>query len=157
MVCADAILLNGEKRKDLLRRAYDNKALREVIDNIWSGLQNIHEYGSLLRVEKEIHSAIEAKSASLPPSQKVLIGWDSLENDILKLLKSIAKESLVTNDVVGKMFASEAEKGLHLIDYFMQHYDVVVTNPPYMGNRAMNDNLKNFLNTFYPDSNLDLL
>jgi type I restriction-modification system DNA methylase subunit len=156
LVCADAILLNGEKRKELLRKAYQNKALREVIDNIWSCLQNIHEYGSLLRVEKEIHSIIELKTTSIPQSQRVLVGWDSLETDILKLLREIAKESLVTDDVAGKMFASEAEKGLHLLDYFMQQYDVVVTNPPYMGNRGMNDALKTFLATFYPDSNLDL-
>lgn len=34
-------------------------------------------------------------------------------------------------------------------------YDVVVTNPPYMGNRYMNDNLSSFLKREYPDSKTD--
>jgi len=37
-----------------------------------------------------------------------------------------------------------------------QKYDVVVTNPPYMGNRGMNPALSKFTKQYYPNSKLDL-
>jgi type II restriction/modification system DNA methylase subunit YeeA len=35
-------------------------------------------------------------------------------------------------------------------------YDVVITNPPYLGNKGMNSNLSEYLRSQYPDSKLDL-
>ena len=37
-----------------------------------------------------------------------------------------------------------------------QNYDVLVTNPPYMGLGSMNKELSDFLKKNYPDSKLDL-
>lgn len=37
-----------------------------------------------------------------------------------------------------------------------QRYDVVVTNPPYMGNKAMASNLSDYVKRNYPDSKTDL-
>ncbi len=37
-----------------------------------------------------------------------------------------------------------------------QTFDVVVTNPPYMGNKSMNKNLSNYLKKNFPDSKNDL-
>ena len=41
-------------------------------------------------------------------------------------------------------------------DYLSQKYHVVVTNPPYMGGKGMNADLKRFAETRYPDSKSDL-
>lgn len=37
-----------------------------------------------------------------------------------------------------------------------QKYDVVVTNPPYMGNSGMSGKLSEFVKKHYPDSKSDL-
>ena len=37
-----------------------------------------------------------------------------------------------------------------------QRYDVVVTNPPYMGSSGMNDRLSNYVKSAYPDSKSDM-
>ena len=34
-------------------------------------------------------------------------------------------------------------------------FDVVVTNPPYMGSKGMNDSLKDFAKKVYPNSKAD--
>jgi type II restriction/modification system DNA methylase subunit YeeA len=42
------------------------------------------------------------------------------------------------------------------LEYLARHYHVVVANPPYMGGKGMNDELKQFLNDNYPDVKSDL-
>ena len=37
-----------------------------------------------------------------------------------------------------------------------QKYDVVVTNPPYMGRRSMQSKFSNYLDTYFPNSKMDL-
>jgi len=37
-----------------------------------------------------------------------------------------------------------------------QRYDVIVTNPPYLGQKGMDNDLKIYLNQYYPDSKTDL-
>ncbi len=54
----------------------------------------------------------------------------------------------------------DLEKMEHLMRLYKvlsQHYDVVCTNPPYMGSRnGMNDTLYNYVNEHFPDSKADL-
>lgn len=38
----------------------------------------------------------------------------------------------------------------------MMKYDIVVTNPPYMGSKGMNANLKEYVNKYYPNFKADL-
>ncbi len=46
-------------------------------------------------------------------------------------------------------------KNLHLL--LSGKYHCVVTNPPYMGSKGMNDELKEFVNRYYPESKADLM
>ena len=48
------------------------------------------------------------------------------------------------------------QKVLYQADYLSQKYHVVVTNPPYMGGKGMNADLKRFAERLYPDSKSDL-
>lgn len=45
---------------------------------------------------------------------------------------------------------------LEMSDYLAPRYHVVVTNPPYMGSKGMNAQLKDFVEKNYPDSKSDL-
>ena len=66
------------------------------------------------------------------------------------------------NDVLayGGMLEQAAAKSLRpLIEQaqiFADRYDAVVTNPPYMGNRAMPLTLATFINSMFPNSKADL-
>jgi hypothetical protein len=46
---------------------------------------------------------------------------------------------------------------IEIILTLVSRYQAVVTNPPYMGNRNMNDSLKGYTSKQYPDSKYDLL
>ena len=48
------------------------------------------------------------------------------------------------------------QKVLYQAYYLSQKYHVVVTNPPYMGGKGMNADLKRFAERLYPDSKSDL-
>ena len=69
-------------------------------------------------------------------------------------------EELAARDVDENIFlASIYDKVLDVInqsDYLSQKYHVVVTNPPYMGSKGMNADLKRFAERLYPDSKSDL-
>lgn len=67
---------------------------------------------------------------------------------------------LESRDVSGQLFLTNIhQKVLAVIrqaEYLSPHYHVVVTNPPYMGSKGMNADLKKFAETKYSDSKSDL-
>ena len=67
---------------------------------------------------------------------------------------------LESRDVSGQLFLTSIhQKVLAVIrqaEYLSPHYHVVVTNPPYMGSKGMNADLKKFAETKYSDSKFDL-
>lgn len=86
--------------------------------------------GSLIKIPSEIGnnlSAIKQEIESLDISGK-------LEGDAVNLLKPIFRQAEV----------------------LYQKYDIVITNPPYMGSGGMNAILREFAKTQYPETKLDL-
>jgi hypothetical protein len=50
------------------------------------------------------------------------------------------------------MFVGEVEKSVQLLDLFVGDYDVVVSNPPYLGSGKMEDTLKQYVKNNYKGS-----
>ncbi|MBD3843582.1 MAG: N-6 DNA methylase, partial [Campylobacterales bacterium] len=71
---------------------------------------------------------------------------------ILKLLES--KD--VTKDIFLQEMHQRVLELLKQADYLSQKYHVVVANPPYMGNKGMNNRLGAWAKENYPDSKSDL-
>jgi len=168
VVSADAVLVNGEKKREILRET--NEIEKEVLEQVWDGFENIREYGSLVRIEKKIENIIEEKREKLEkagqsqfdPDEGSLISqtafmteegvkksWDEVKDSILRKIKRIAREALEQNNPIEEMFAGELEKSVELVDIFLNEYDVVVTNPPYLASRKMGGSLKNFVKDNY--------
>ena len=76
--------------------------------------------------------------------------------ELAESLKLIYQEAVKANDMSRQLFANEATKSVQLVNIFMKEYDVVVTNPPYMGKRSMNNKLKEFVDKNYKISSSDL-
>ena len=102
--------------------------LKKDIDTLIEELHDAKEYGSLLKVSQVNFTAIYKR-------------FDEIEDEI-----SIYKES-VKNELYPFVRVAQA---------LAQKYDVVVTNPPYMGGKGQNAKLSNFVRTNYPDSKSDL-
>jgi len=88
-------------------------------------------YGSLIRIPQDI-------AENLPAIQEEL---NNLKN---------------SSNLIGNRAANIVLPYLEQVKFLCQKYDVVIANPPYMGNKNMNSLLKEFAKTQYPDTKSDL-
>ena len=110
-----------------------NADVQKILDYVFETFVDAKEYGSILNVEAhDYNSALQA--------------LDEFESDYeitydnLKLVKQIPK---MRNLVMQAKLLS-------------QKYDVVCTNPPYMGGSGMDNDLSTYVKKNYPDSKADL-
>ena len=111
----------------------ENENIKTDLLYIIENFKNSKEYGSLLEIKK----------CQLDSILNILT---SLKNDIYKNLSFIQYESEI--DLLISLI--NQAKNLY------QKYDIVITNPPYMGKNGMNKNLSNFLKNHFPSTKLDL-
>ena len=107
---------------------------RETLQYLLHTFVDAKEYGSILHVEKRDYDGLlkaweQAAEAAL--ENVVMIGWYMECSQIVPVLAKQAKT-------------------------LSQKYDVVVTNPPYMGISNGNEKLNKYVKKNYPDSKSDL-
>ena len=102
--------------------------LKAALDSIIHDLRDAKEYGSILTVAPVDFAALYARV-------------EEVQNDI-----SLHRESAL-NTILPLIRVAEV---------LAKQYDVVVTNPPYMGSGNMDARLSEFVKKHYPDSKSDL-
>ena len=102
--------------------------LTVAMDTIISELHDAKEYGSILTVTPQDWSALYERFAEI--TEDINISRETALRELLPLVQ------------VGEALA--------------QKYDVVVTNPPYMGSSGMSAKLSDYVKKNYPDSKSDL-
>ena len=141
----------------------EDEPLRGVLETIFEGLENVNEVGSLLQIEEQLDRAIEElrkrevrragnqteQLSLLPllglPEPAVQGGLDlemlpprqAWKQAVLDRLHEQFEREADAKDLSTAIFGAEAEKGLDLIELLSRRYDVVATNPPYMGSKNM--------------------
>lgn len=106
-----------------------NKKLTSYIHTLIAEMHDASEYGSIIHVTNVDFAVLYAR-------------FKDISTDI-----SIYKE-VVMNELLPLVQVAQT---------MAQKYDIVVTNPPYMGSRkGMNPKLKKFVENNYPDSKSDL-
>ena len=106
----------------------NDPTLKAALDSIMNDLRDAKEYGSILTVAPVDFAALFARA-------------EEVQNDI-----SLYRESAL-NTILPMIQVAEI---------LAQQYDVVVTNPPYMGSSNMDARLSEFVKKHYPDSKSDL-
>ncbi len=173
LACADVLLLNGKRLDEFLKAMQFSRPIYErVIRALWSSLRNASYAGSLLRLEEEIQGLIRRErerfrregEGRLPfPELQELFEegandeefWIILEGQIIQAFDEFARQQ-AGQGVDETFFAGEATKGMRLLDIMLKRYDIVLTNPPYMGNGNLNKTMGEFLKSAYPISSGDL-
>jgi hypothetical protein len=169
LVCADVTPLNGGRLGTFVREArFERPVYERLMRALWEKLQDVQQLGSLLRLEKEMKRLIKEERARYQeaPLFAGLEGefeagaseeafWDTISQQIIQGLNQFAREQ-AEEGVDQTFFTGEATKGLRLLDLMLRHYDVVVTNPPYLSRRKMNKELKNLVSNAYPEGKNDL-
>lgn len=108
--------------------ANNDPKLKAALNSIINDLRDAKEYGSILTVVPVDFAALYARV-------------EEIQNDI-----SLYRESAL-NTILPLIQVAEV---------LAQQYDVVVTNPPYMGSSNMDARLSEFVKKHYPDSKSDL-
>ncbi|EOX3342120.1 BREX-1 system adenine-specific DNA-methyltransferase PglX [Vibrio cholerae] len=85
-----------------------------------------------------------------------LIDVPSDDNEQLKELLSTLIELQESGDSMQKPAAKQLIEFVHQALVLSIRYDAVIANPPYMGSKGMNADLKEFAKKIYPDSKSDL-
>ena len=106
----------------------NNQKLKTALDSIMSDLRDAKEYGSILTVAPVDFAALYAR-------------MNEIQNDISLYRESALNTSLPL---------------IRVAEVMAQKYDVVVTNPPYMGSRSYSSKLSNKILELYPDGKQDL-
>ena len=78
-----------------------------------------------------------------------------LENKMEEMVRHAECVDLVTQATIASALAV-VQPLMEQARILVQRYDVVVTNPPYMGSSGMNDRLSAYVKDAYPDSKSDL-
>ncbi len=105
----------------------ENTELKEAMDTIVKELYDAKEYGSIITVTQQ--------------------NWDMIDARFREIREDIS------------LYKEETLELLPLVQVarvLAQKYDVVVTNPPYMGINSGNIKLYEFVKKNYPDSKIDL-
>ncbi|MCF2208639.1 Eco57I restriction-modification methylase domain-containing protein, partial [Halobacterium salinarum] len=167
IVSADAVLINGDRKEEVMS-VTQSELEKEILEQIWTSFDNIREWGSLVRIEDQIDELLDeyretfeskgqaqfTTDGDLTTQSTFISGneeetWDELKNRLMRNIRNLAEEALEQDDLIEEMFAGEVSKTVELLDLLIHDYDVVVTNPPYLGSGKMNSQLKEFVKDNY--------
>ena len=111
-----------------------NPVQTEDIEYLINIFHDAKEYGSILEVKPVDFEAVERSLGELGSKEAENFFAYTRRNEILDKMPHLIKQAKIMS----------------------QKYDVVVTNPPYMGGKGMNIKLANYAAKNYPDSRGDL-
>lgn len=125
---------NGIPREAVDYLVKEDENLRKDVEYLITVFHDAKEYGSILEVKK--------------------INFDALERRIEEIRNSSAKDLFEYRyrEVILEKLPPLIQQGRIM----SQKYDVVCTNPPYMGRKGMNSKLTNFVDKNFPNSKSDL-
>src|SRR5699024_9841708 len=106
----------------------------DSVERFFSQYQNAKTFGSLIKADIKDTSFIEDR--------------------VNKIINQPLDDILITEEV--NYITNEVNKLIKQNKILSSKYDVLVMNPPYMGSRDMNNQLKKYINKHYPDSKSDL-
>ncbi len=165
---ADTVLINGDRKQELLSRA--NSELEEnILEQIWTKFQDIRELGSLIRIEEQIDDVLEEYRQQIEETgqtkftsggdlstQTSVVGdeggeetWEQVKVRLLEAISNLATDALEHDDPIEEMFTDEVDKSVRIVDCLIREYDIVITNPPYLGSGKMGDRLRDHIRSGY--------
>jgi len=147
--------------EDFIKKYPEDLPLRAALEMVFEGLTNAFEIGSLLQIEEPVEKEMLYIKNKLGP-QRILFGpktdqeWENWRQTVITQLKEHFNTEAVSSDLIQSYFSQSAGKGLSLFDILARRYDVVATNPPYMGSGNIGPVLKEYINRHYGPGKHDL-
>lgn len=109
-----------------------------IAEKLVSEMVDAKEYGSILNPSLTMDELVALRKRLMEIDEM------STEGNLLDMMES--------SEIIYSLIPL-----LDVAEVMVQHYDTVITNPPYMGSRGgMNAKLYDFINKYYPQSKADL-
>jgi hypothetical protein len=116
----------------------EDKLCRESLEYLMGLFADAQEYGSLIKIERDLDYPLLRRFIAAQKGGQITLG----------------------DDMSGYADFSQTEQVLlqilDIAETLARKYDIVVTNPPYMGSGSMSSKLSDFVKKNYPDSKNDL-
>ncbi|AOY75380.1 BREX-1 system adenine-specific DNA-methyltransferase PglX [Clostridium formicaceticum] len=114
--------------------AIEKTIRREDIEYLVEIFKDAKEYGSILEIKKIDFDAIDKRVEEIKDGETIDLFEFQHREVILEKMPPLIKQAKIMSD----------------------KYDVVCTNPPYMGNRGMDEKLTKYLKINFPDTKGDM-
>ena len=156
----------------------EDEPLRNTLRLIFDSLRHADELGTLLQIEEAVErefrflKALDDEDKTRPTSQTILFqemekqeqsqlplgvqSYEEWKEKLLARLNAHFQEEFASPDFSSRFFGETAGKGLSLFDFLSHRYDVVATNPPYMGSKNMGGVVKCYVEEHFPSGKRDL-
>jgi type II restriction/modification system DNA methylase subunit YeeA len=112
-------------------KSAENKEFKSVVAELLATFSDAKTFGSLITVQKHLSAKI--------------LG-----------LKELIDLALQKGDLYAKSAAQDLAPLVAQAQILAMQFDAIIANPPYMGVKGMNQELKNYAKTSFPDSKSDL-
>ena len=152
--------------KAFLVKHPEDAPLQPALETIFEGLAHADELGSLLQIEEPVEQALRSLRTRLGRQTTLPTGdftapttdeeWEAWKEGVVERLADHFREEGEAADLSSAFFSQNAGKGVRLFELLSKRYDVVAANPPYMHNRNMGANLRDYFKTQYLLSSLDI-
>ncbi len=182
VIAADASFFSGEAWERFLAGFEREPSVRRVLEALVRSLMHIRELGSLLRPEEELRTIIaeehkkweeqvrrgkerqvlfpeiEAPRQQMLPFEKITdeMFWERLAYRTEASIQGFLDKARESGEIVERVVAGEARRGFAFLELLRSRYDVVCTNPPYMGSKNMGPMLKDFVARHYSPGKRDI-
>jgi len=145
-------ILNGETRPKVYAFAESNGLNRTHLYALDTGFDKEEREVAVEQIEKLLQTFVDANEYGSILKMEDL-NWELLR----RYADSSITRGQINIDSIGVEASIERFKELiELGEVLAQKYEVVVTNPPYMGSSGMGTKLSDFVKKQYPDSKSDL-
>jgi hypothetical protein len=161
--------------KTFLAKHPEAAQLQPALEAIFEGLENVHELGSLVQIEEPVEKELRylrekyenaikrGIQTNLFESTKVqgelplgIENYQEWKTNTLASLEQHFSLEVEASNAIQSFFSEYARKGIALFNLLTKRYDIVTTNPPYMGASNMGEFQKNYLLKHYAEGSNDL-
>lgn len=172
---------SGEEIRHLdsfLTKHPEDKPLEGTLRLIFDSLRHADELGTLLQIEEPVEKEFrilkardDENRAGLPKQETLfpamkkaeqqtlplsITSYEEWKDGLLVRLNAHFQEEFSSADFSSRFFGETAGKGLSLFDFLSRRYDVVATNPPYMGSKNMGPVVKRYVEKHFASGKRDL-
>lgn len=154
IVSSDFFLPSYDEVKHLFENGEPlDSELEKIVIDLWEDLQQAYKFGSLIRLEEQFNSKIDAlvtqfKRAQLNMfSEGDLANYENFRDNFLDNLRFAVSQNVAKQGLT--FLNTKTQDAIIFLDLLTQKYDVAVANSPYTDSADFGPELKKFVDTNY--------